>query len=350
MSLVATAVESEKREKEREGEERNLRPRSLADFIGQREVVEKLTVSIQAAFSRGEALDHLLLSGPPGLGKTSLASVISQELQSRFHSTSAPAITRPREMARLLTLLEKRDILFIDEIHRLPPACEEMLYSAMEDGFIDFIIGEGVAAQSIQLKLSPFTLVGATTRSGMLSAPLKSRFGLELKLEFYPVQELMPLIDRSARLLSMQLSAAARQELANRSRMTPRVANHLVRRVRDYMTVEKVSLADRDFVENCLTRLGIDALGLSELDRRILILLIERYGGGPVGLKTIAALVSEEDRTIEEDHEPFLLRIGLIEKTPQGRVATERAYEHLNFDLPASNLGQNGNKEQEFSF
>jgi Holliday junction DNA helicase RuvB len=313
-------------------DDRALRPLRLADFVGQPDVRGKLEVAVQAARQRGEPLDHVLFSGPPGLGKTTLAAIVAGELGSRFHTTSAPAISRPRDLAKLLTVLERGDILFVDEIHRLSMACEEILYPAMEDGYIDFIIGEGVTAQSIKLHLKPFTLVGATTRSGMLSSPLKGRFGIDLKLEFYAPEDLASIVSRSARLLALDFDQGAAEEVASRARMTPRVANRLVRRIRDYVTVGGVERVTREFARECLERLGVDALGLVELDRKILRLMIERYGGGPVGIKTLAALVDEEERTLEEDHEPFMLRSALIEKTPQGRTATALAYTHLGLE------------------
>ena len=316
-------------------EDRSLRPRSLDDFTGQEDVKEKLRVSVQAAKSREEPLDHILLSGPPGLGKTTLAGILSSEMRSRLHSTSAPVLVRPKEIARLLTLLEEGDIFFIDEIHRLPRACEEILYSAMEDGCIDFIIGEGMGAQSVKLNLKPFTLVGATTRSGMLSSPLKTRFGMELKLEFYSPSELCIVIGRSSSLLGLQVEPQAAQEIAKRSRMTPRIANRIIRRLRDYATVDGKSWIDSDFAIECLKKLGIDELGLIQLDRQILHFLTERYFGRAVGLNTLAALVDEEPQTLEEDHEPFMMRIGLIEKTPQGRIATELAYQVLKLVPPS---------------
>ncbi len=312
-----------------EEEDRALRPLRLRNFIGQSDLREKLSVAIEAAKQRKEVLDHILFSGPPGLGKTSLANIVAREMGTKLHSTSAPAISRPKDLARLLTLLEEGDVLFLDEIHRLPASCEEILYPAMEDHCIDFIIGEGMAAQSIKLHLKAFTLIAATTRSGMLSSPLKSRFGMELKLEYYDEASLVSIVLRSARLLNLKLSPEAAEELAIRARMTPRIANHLVRRLRDYATVAHKEHIDRNFVQNCLVKLGIDDLGLMSIDRRILAYMIDRYEGRPVGINTIAALVDEEPRTIEEDHEPFLLRMGLLEKSPKGRLATERAYKHL---------------------
>lgn len=320
-------------------DDRALRPLRLADFVGQPEVRAKLEVAVQAAKTRGEPLDHVLFSGPPGLGKTTLAAIIASELGSRFHTTSAPAISKPKDLAKLLTVLETGDILFVDEIHRLSMACEEILYPAMEDGYIDFIIGEGVTAQSIKLHLKPFTLVGATTRSGMLSSPLKARFGIDLKLEFYRSEDLANIVARSAGLLELNFDEPAAFEVASRARMTPRVANRLVRRIRDYVTIGDVKAVDRDFACDCLDRLGVDAMGLIELDRKILRLMIERYGGGPVGIKTLAALVDEEERTIEEDHEPFMLRSALMEKTSQGRTATNLAYTHLGYEIPERDAG-----------
>ena len=314
----------------------NLRPDNLEQFIGQTVLKERLRVSVEAALHRGDVLDHVLFSGPPGLGKTTLAAIIAREMGSSLHSTSAPAITRPGDLARMLTLLEKGDVLFIDEIHRLNRQCEEILYPAMEDGVIDLVLGEGVAVRSVKIHLKPFTLVGATTRSGMLSAPLKNRFGLDLKLDFYSADDLSTILKRTAEVLSLRLDGDATMEIAHRARMTPREANRLLRRIRDYATVEKVSLIQADFVRDCLERMGIDEKGLNELDRKILRLMIDRYGGGPVGLKTLSALVDEEDRTLEEDHEPFMLRLGLIEKSPQGRRVTQAAYEHFGLEYSSS--------------
>ncbi len=311
-------------------EDRALRPLTLTEFTGQDNLRDKLNIAIQAAKKRKEVLDHILFSGPPGLGKTSLAAIVAREMEGQFHSTSAPAISRPKDLARLLTLLQEGDVLFLDEIHRLSSACEEILYPAMEDECIDFIIGEGVAAQSIKLNLKPFTLIGATTRSGMLSSPLKSRFGMELKLSFYELEDLQKIILRSSHLLDINVSKKAALEIAKRSRMTPRIANRLVKRLRDYATVFQKKELDVLFVENCLEKLGVDSIGLVELDRQILFLLSERFEGRAVGINTISALVDEETKTIEEDCEPFLLRIGLLEKTPRGRILTSKAYSHLN--------------------
>jgi Holliday junction DNA helicase RuvB len=321
-------------------EEKALRPGRLDEFVGQPLLKDRLSVSIRAALHRKEPLDHVLLSGPPGLGKTTLACIVAAEMGGRFHSTSAPALGRPGDLARLLTLLEKDDVLFIDEIHRLTRQCEEILYPAMEDGFIDFIVGEGMAAQSVKVPLKPFTLVGATTRSGSLTAPLKSRFGIDLKLEFYDLSELTKIVKRSAGLLGVQISENAAAVIAERARMTPRAANRLLRRIRDYATVENVNIIEPDFALRALGKLGIDSLGLTDIDRKLLTLVIERYHGGPVGIRTLASLLDEEEHTIEEDHEPFMLRIGLLEKTPQGRVSTQKAAIHLGLKIVPNEIQQ----------
>lgn len=325
-------------------DDRALRPTALAQFIGQPSLKEKLHISIQAALHRKEPLDHILFSGPPGLGKTTLANIISQEMGSRIHSTSAPAISRPGDLAKILTQMEEGDVLFLDEIHRLNRTCEEILYPAMEDGHIDFVVGEGLTARSIKINLKPFTLVGATTRSGMLSSPLKDRFGIDLKLEFYNVEDLTKIVLRSADILNMDIPEASARMIASRSRMTPRIANRLVRRIRDYATVERKSRVEPEFAGECLSKWGVDELGLVDLDRRLLRLMIERYSGGPVGIKTLAALVDEEERTIEEDHEPFMLRIGLWEKTPQGRMVTEQGFAHMGYEFASKK--QAGNEKQ----
>lgn len=326
---------SQKARPEEDKLEGALRPRRLAEFIGQDSLKEKLQVAVDSARMRQQPLDHVLFSGPPGLGKTTLAGIIAEEMGGKFHSTSAPALTRPGDLAKLLTLVEAGDVLFIDEIHRLNRPCEEILYPAMEDGYIDFVIGEGVTAQSIKLNLQPFTLIGATTRTGMLTSPLKARFGIDLKLEFYDEANLTRIVLRTGELMSLGFSESAAAAVAARARMTPRVANRLCRRIRDYATVGGRSRIESDFVRDCLGRLGVDELGLVELDRKLLSLMIERYRGGPVGIKTLAALVDEEERTIEEDHEPFMLRQGLWEKTPQGRMVTPAGYAHLGVPLDA---------------
>lgn len=320
-----------------------IRPDALSEFIGQPKLSERLGVAIEAAKARDEVLDHVLFSGPPGLGKTTLAAILAKEMKGQFHSTSAPVLTKPGDLARILTLLEEGDILFIDEIHRLQRSCEEILYSAMEDGCIDFVIGEGMSARSVKLHLKPFTLVGATTRSGMLSAPLRARFGLHLKLDFYDEDSLTTILLRAAKIYSIELTESAANRLAYRSRMTPRESLRLLRRVRDYATLAKPPQIESQFIDQCMKSLGIDELGLNETDRQILSLLGNRYQGGPVGLRTIAALIDEEERTVEENHEPFLLRIGLLEKTPQGRILSNagRSYIGLSENPQLKNTNTN---------
>lgn len=310
-------------------EEASVRPSGLSGFIGQEPLKKKLSVSIESARRRKQAVDHILLSGPPGLGKTTLAMIIAAEMQAKMHYASAPNLRKPGEVVQLMTVLQSGDVLFIDEIHRLSTVCEEVMYSAMEDFFIDFLIESGAAMKSVKLNLEPFTLVGATTRSGMLSPPMKSRFGHHLKLDFYDEKSLKQIVLNAAGACNLLLSEGAASLIASRCRMTPREAIRLVRRVRDYATVKHVREVDEPFALHCLQEMGIDAFGLVELDRKLLRLIIERYSGGPVGIRTLSALVDEEERTIEEEHEPYLLRTGLIEKTPQGRVATELSYSHL---------------------
>ena len=307
----------------------SMRPNSLDDFIGQRAVCENLKVFIEAAKARGEALDHVLLFGPPGLGKTTLASIIAKELKVGFRASSAPMITKSGDLAAILTNLEKNDVLFIDEIHRLNPAIEEVLYSAMEDFQLDIIIGEGPSARSVRIDLQPFTLVGATTRSGLLSTPLRERFGIPLRLDFYNPEDLEKIILRGANLLGMPISETGAKEIAKRSRGTPRVAGRLLRRVRDFGAVEKVSEVDNKIADKALRRLDVDNYGLDAFDRRYLECILKNYGGGPVGADTLAAALSEERDTIEEVIEPFLLKLGFLQRTPRGRMISDLGCEYL---------------------
>jgi Holliday junction DNA helicase RuvB len=315
--------------------ENNLRPRRLAEFIGQGAVKENLNVFIAAARQRREPLDHVLFHGHPGLGKTSLAGIISHELGVNFRSTSGPVIERPGDLAAILTNLESRDVLFIDEIHRLNHVVEEILYPAMEDFQLDIIIGQGPSARTIKLDLPPFTLVGATTRAGLLSPPLRDRFGVVLRLEFYKADELQPIVLRSARILGVPIDHDGALEIARRSRGTPRIANRLLRRVRDYAEVRADGHISREVADSALRMLDVDEKGFDRMDRRILHTIIEKYDGGPVGIETLAAAVSEERDTLEDVYEPYLIQEGYLKKTPRGRVATRRAYQHLGTGVDA---------------
>ena len=307
----------------------SLRPRRLAEYIGQKKAKENLKVFVQAALNRGEALDHVLLYGPPGLGKTTLAGIIANELGVNFRITSGPAIERSGDLAALLTNLGERDVLFIDEIHRLSRSVEEVLYSAMEDFALDIIIGKGPSARSIRLDIAPFTLVGATTKAGALAAPLRDRFGVISRLQYYEPQELMLIIERAAEILKISIEKRGAEKLANRSRGTPRVANRLLKRVRDFAQVEGASTITAEIADAALDRLEVDRIGLDHTDRRMLLTMIQKFAGGPVGLETLAAAISEESDTIEDVYEPYLLQLGFINRTPRGRVVTRLAYEHL---------------------
>jgi Holliday junction DNA helicase RuvB len=319
--------------------ERTLRPQVFSEYIGQKKITDNLKVFVEAARQREEALDHVLFSGPPGLGKTTLAHVIAHELDVDLVSTSGPAIERKGDLAGILTNLKPRDVLFIDEVHRLPRVVEENLYPAMEDFHFDYVVGEGPAARNLKLKLSPFTLVGATTRTALLSSPMRDRFGVVCRLEFYPPEELGEILERSARILQMQLDPAGAVEIACRSRGTPRVANRLLRRVRDFAQVLGDGRVTAGVAREALTRLEVDDLGLDRMDHLILRTIIERFGGGPVGVEAIAASVSEERDTIEEVYEPFLLQEGLINRTARGRTATTRAFKHLGIEPPKGQPG-----------
>ena len=309
--------------------ENALRPLQFDDFSGQRKVVDNLRIFVEAAKYRGEPLDHTLLHGPPGLGKTTLSNIIANELGVGFKLTSGPVLDKPGDLAGLLTSLEPNDVLFIDEIHRLSPVVEEYLYSAMEDYRIDIMIDKGPAARSIQIDLSPFTLVGATTRSGLLTAPLRARFGINLHLEYYDADTLQRIIERSASILKVPIDAEAAAEIASRSRGTPRIANALLRRVRDFAQVKGTGRIDMRIASFALEALNIDKYGLDEIDNKILLTIIDKFKGGPVGITTIATAVGEEAGTVEEVYEPFLIKEGFIRRTPRGREVTELAYKHL---------------------
>jgi Holliday junction DNA helicase RuvB len=315
--------------------EMSLRPQVLSEFIGQPKVCSNLKVFIEAARARREALDHVLFAGPPGLGKTTLAQIVARELGVNFRATSGPVIARAGDLAALLTNLEDRDVLFIDEIHRLNPAVEEILYPAMEDFQLDLIIGEGPAARSVRIDLSRFTLIGATTRTGLLTTPLRERFGIPIRLEFYGVEELEEIVRRGARLLGLSLTGEGAHEIARRARGTPRVAGRLLRRVRDFASVAGVAAVDAKIADGALSQLEVDGRGLDALDHRYLRLIAVNYGGGPVGVETIAAGLSEPRDAIEEIIEPYLLQQGFIARTPRGRLLTAQAFAHLGLPLPA---------------
>jgi holliday junction DNA helicase RuvB len=314
--------------------DRSLRPRRLADFVGQEAVKDQLAVSIEAACSRGEALDHVLLAGPPGLGKTSLGQIVAAELEVPFVQTAGPALERKGDVASFLTALEPRSVFFVDEIHRLPRALEETFYPAMEDGQLPITVGQGAGARIVTLDLPPFTLVGATTRTGLLTTPLRDRFGIQHRLEHYGTEDLARIVRRSARLLGVEVEEGGALAIAQRSRGTPRIANRLLKRVRDYAEVRHSGIVSAEIAASALDLLEVDAEGLDRLDREILRSICVKFSGGPVGLSTLAVAVGEEQDTIEDVYEPYLLQRGLIERTPRGRAATRRAYEHLGLQAP----------------
>jgi holliday junction DNA helicase RuvB len=314
--------------------EAGLRPRTLNDYIGQDKVRENLQVSIAAARGRGEALDHVLLYGPPGLGKTTLATVIANEMGVPVRSTAGPVIERAGDLAAMLTNLEEREVLFIDEIHRMAPAIEEILYPAMEDFELDIMIGQGPSARSVKVPVKPFTLIGATTRAGLLTSPLRARFGIVQRLDFYTAADLEEIVRRSARILGVHLDADAAHELAGRARGTPRVANRLLRRVRDFAEVRADGRITLEVAHAALRLLEVDERGFDDLDRRLLRTIIDKYGGGPVGLNSLAASIGEDAEALEDIYEPYLMQIGFLDRTPRGRVVTSRAYEYFGLDQP----------------
>ncbi len=320
---------------EEERQDRAIRPKRLDDYVGQQALCEQMDIFIKAATARNEALDHVLIFGPPGLGKTTLSNIIATEMGANIRQTSGPVLDKAGDLAALLTNLEAHDVLFIDEIHRLSPVVEEILYPAMEDYQIDIMIGEGPAARSIKLDLPPFTLVGATTRAGLLTSPLRDRFGIVQRLEFYSVEELSTIVLRSANVLDIKIEKDGANEIAKRSRGTPRIANRLLRRVRDYAEVKSDGVVSSDMSTKALAMLKIDNNGFDSLDRKLLLTMIENFEGGPVGLDTLAAAISEERGTIEDVLEPYLLQQGFIMRTPRGRVVTQKAYLHFGLKAPA---------------
>ncbi|WP_159586172.1 Holliday junction branch migration DNA helicase RuvB [Chelativorans xinjiangense] len=331
MSEADRLISSDKRG---EDVDTTMRPQTLDEFVGQRAARANLKVFVEAARGRGEALDHVLFVGPPGLGKTTLAQIMARELGVNFRATSGPVIARAGDLAALLTNLEERDVLFIDEIHRLNPAVEEILYPAMEDYQLDLIIGEGPAARSVKIDLAKFTLVAATTRLGLLTTPLRDRFGIPVRLEFYTVEELQAIVTRGARILGLPLTEDGSEEIARRARGTPRIAGRLLRRVRDFASVAGAEKVTRKVADEALSRLEVDALGLDQLDRRYLTMIVENFGGGPVGIDTIAAGLSEPRDAIEDIIEPYLIQQGFIQRTPRGRVLAARAWKHLGLTAP----------------
>ena len=333
--IEADRIISASPKKEEEVIDRAIRPKLLADYVGQPSVREQMNIFIQAAKLRNEALDHLLIFGPPGLGKTTLANIVANEMGVNIRSTSGPVLEKAGDLAAMLTNLEPYDVLFIDEIHRLSPAIEEVLYPAMEDYQLDIMIGEGPAARSIKLDLPPFTLVGATTRAGSLTSPLRDRFGIVQRLEFYSVEDLTSIVQRSAECLNLDLSEHGAHEIARRSRGTPRIANRLLRRVRDYADVRNNGIISSEIAKQALSMLDVDSEGFDFMDIKLLQAIVERFDGGPVGLDNLAAAIGEERDTIEDVLEPYLIQQGFLQRTPRGRIATQRTYEHLKRFSPS---------------
>jgi holliday junction DNA helicase RuvB len=319
--------------------EASIRPQRLADYIGQNRVKENLQIAVEAARSRNEALDHVLLYGPPGLGKTTLAQILANEMGSAIKISAGPLLEKKGDLTAVLTSLDPRDFFFLDEIHRLQPSMEEILYPAMEDFRVDLIVGQGPGARVHPYQLNKFTLIGATTRAGLIMAPLRSRFGIVHRLEFYTAEDLLRIVHRSAKILGIPVDEAGAFEIARRSRGTPRVANRLLRRVRDFAQVRAQGVVDLAVARDGLAMLGIDEHGLDEVDRNLLLAIIQKYGGGPVGLNTLAASLSEEEDAIEEIYEPYLMQLGLLDRTPRGRVATALAYKHFQLDPPRNQSG-----------
>ncbi len=316
--------------------EQSLRPQTLEQYIGQKKVKDNIEISIKAALKREESLDHVLVYGPPGLGKTTLASVIANEMRVNLRATSGPVIEKRGDLAAILTNLNPNDVLFIDEIHRLHPAIEEILYPAMEDFYIDIIIGEGPGARSIKMPLPRFTLVGATTRAGLLTAPLRGRFGIIHRLEFYDSRDLQIIVDQSARTLGVDISEEGALEIASRSRGTPRIANRLLRRVRDYAEVKADGCISRPVAMDALEMMDVDTYGFDEIDRKLMLTILEKYNGGPVGVGALSAAISEDENAIEDIYEPYLIQIGFLDRTPRGRMATRKAFEHFKVSLPGN--------------
>ncbi len=342
MSPTPRRLVTAERRDDDDAAEGSLRPQRLTEFVGQQQARSNLSVFIEAARARREPLDHVLFVGPPGLGKTTLAQIVARELGVNFRATSGPVIAKAGDLAALLTNLEERDVLFIDEIHRLNPAVEEILYPAMEDFQLDLIIGEGPAARSVKIDLAKFTLIGATTRAGLITNPLRDRFGIPVRLNFYSVGELEQIVNRGARVLGIGMTADGANEIARRARGTPRIAGRLLRRVRDFALVAGASAIDRAAADRALVELEVDAAGLDAMDRRYLTMIAEHYGGGPVGIETIAAALSEPRDAIEEIIEPFLIQRGFLQRTPRGRLLTSHAFRHLGLAEPARDAAQFG--------